>query len=53
MWCAVLDPSILRVSVKGDVLGLEAPRSALARSFMPVSVSLYIVNLREHSSSTC
>lgn len=31
----VLDPSIMRVSVRGDVLGLAEPRSALARSLFP------------------
>ncbi|WVR06565.1 hypothetical protein IAU60_003596 [Kwoniella sp. DSM 27419] len=32
----LLDPSIMRVSVMGDVLGLKEPRSAFARSFIPV-----------------
>ncbi|OCF37287.1 cytoplasmic protein [Kwoniella heveanensis BCC8398] len=32
----LLDPSKMRVSVMGDVLSLERPRSALASSFIPV-----------------
>lgn len=35
----VLDPSLMRVSVRGDILSLPNPRSALARSFLAVKVS--------------
>jgi hypothetical protein len=29
----------MRVSVRGDILGLPEPRSALARSFLPVKAA--------------
>nr|XP_019045357.1 cytoplasmic protein [Kwoniella bestiolae CBS 10118]OCF24287.1 cytoplasmic protein [Kwoniella bestiolae CBS 10118] len=32
----LIDPSKIRVSVRGDVLGLDAPRSVLERSFLPI-----------------
>jgi hypothetical protein len=40
---AVLDPSIMRVSVRGDVLSLSSPRSVLAKSFLRVEVRLSIL----------
>jgi hypothetical protein len=36
---AVLDPSIIRVSVAGDVLSLKDPKAVLARSFLLIKVS--------------
>ncbi|GFZ50626.1 hypothetical protein JCM24511_08384 [Saitozyma sp. JCM 24511] len=35
----LLDPSIMRMSVRGDVLSLSNPRSVLAKSFLPVQPS--------------
>lgn len=34
----VLDPSILRVSVSGDILKLPKPKSTLAEKFLPIKV---------------
>jgi hypothetical protein len=34
----VLDPSILRVSVSGNILNLQKPKSTLAEKFLPIKV---------------
>lgn len=41
----MLNPSIMRVSVRGDILGLPEPRSALARAFIPVDVAVPLAPL--------
>ena len=35
----MLDPSILRVSVSGNILNLSKPKSTLAEKFLPIKVS--------------
>jgi len=35
----VLDPSVVRVSIAGDILSLPNPRTTLAKSFLPYAVS--------------
>lgn len=37
---SVLDPSILRVSVAGNILNLAEPKKVLADKFLPIKVSL-------------
>jgi hypothetical protein len=39
----VLDPSITRVSVTGNIADLRNPKQALARSFLSYSVSSLVV----------
>lgn len=50
----VLNPSIMRVSVRGDILGLDKPRTTFAKSFLPITVgsrvSVADIRNRKHCS---
>ena len=46
--CEVLDPSVFRVSVVGDVDKLEAPKGVLARTFADIKVTPYHTSRADH-----